>query len=142
MSTSDNISLFSENLTECDIISINITVFTDTENQLIHKQKQNHPVRKFFEPNINNNKTVLCSLCKSIFSKNTGISTIKRHFEKKHEDAYKQIKQDLQNTIIPYTEDDIEKVDLINSHLYGWIISNNYHLVQLKTKNLKFIFYI
>ena len=32
MSTSDNISLFSENLTECDIISIDTTVSTDTEN--------------------------------------------------------------------------------------------------------------
>jgi len=142
MSTSDNISLFSENLTECDIISIDTTVSTDTENQLIHKQKQNHPVRKFLEPNINNNKTVLCSLCKSCFLRNTGIITIKRHFEKKHEDAYKQIKQDLQNTIIPYTEDDIEKVDLINSHLYGWIISAQLPFSAVENKELRALFSI
>ncbi|CAI2174816.1 9352_t:CDS:2 [Funneliformis geosporum] len=65
-----------------------------------------------------NSNTILCSLCQISFSKNTRISTIKRHFEKNHANAYKQINQEVQNNQLLYTENDLDQVKLINLHIY------------------------
>src|SRR6266508_3011732 len=72
------------------LISYSTIISKDTSIKEIGTPNKSHPVRKFLK--FDNNKT-LCSFCPASFSKSTGISTIKRHFERHHEEVYNQIKK-------------------------------------------------
>ena len=105
-------------------ISVNAIVIEDsiplTAPKVIGKQSKNkcHSLRKYLEIKDDN---VFCLLCQVKYSKNTGISTIKKHFSNFHEEAYKEAMKEAVN-VEPYTEKDSKKVELINSQLYEWII--------------------
>ncbi len=105
-------------------ISVNAIVIEDsiplTAPKVIGKQSKNkcHSLRKYLEIKDDN---VFCLLCQVKYSKNTGISTIKKHFSNFHEEAYKEAVKEAVN-VEPYTEKDSKKVELINSQLYEWII--------------------
>jgi hypothetical protein len=148
MAFNDNISMISENFTEFSSssntpMSTIVTAVNDTEKQPRKKQKLCHPVRKYLQQN-ENNTLILCLLCETTFSKKTGISTIKRHFESNHPEEYWQLKieQNEQNTDTLYTEEDSERVELIDSHLIGWIINDQqpFNVVEnIQFKNLLFV---
>jgi len=103
MSLHDNVSIISNNtITSDDIIN---------EIEIPNKCHQETTERS------------LCTFCPISFSKNTGISTIKRHFKNYHKDVYIQAEQATLN-INPYTEEEYERVEQINNHLFEWIISD------------------
>jgi len=128
MSLNDNISLISDST----IIS------KDTSIKEIGTPNKSHPVQKFLK--FDNNKT-LCSFCPASFSKSTGISTIKRHFERHHEEVYNQIKKVAQD-IIPYTEEEHERVEEINNSLFGWIISDQQPFNVVENEEFKNLFFV
>ena len=95
---------------------------TTNSTTLSKKTKPQHNIRKYLY-NFDNGSSQ-CELCRVIFSKNTGVSTIKRHFENKHNDTYqKQLCQTTLNFEItnPYKKDD-PKLKTLNDKLLKWII--------------------
>ncbi|CAI2199980.1 2273_t:CDS:2, partial [Funneliformis geosporum] len=68
--------------------------------------------------------------------------TIKRHFEKNHADAYKQINQEVQNNQLPYTENNIDRVELINLHIYSWIINDQQLFNVVENKEFKSLLFV
>ena len=98
---------------------------TTTPSRKTGKQIKNlHPIRQHLEVKEN---AVFCIFCQTKFSIKTEISTIKKHFQKSHEEIYKQVVQTTNETIdvTTYTnENDFETIKLIDFQLYGWIISD------------------
>ena len=129
MSLHDNVSIISNNtITSDDIIN---------EIEIPNKC---HPLRKHLKYEETTERS-LCTFCPISFSKNTGISTIKRHFKYYHKDVYIQAEQATLN-INPYTEEKYERVEQINNHLFEWIISDQqpFNVVEnMKFKHLLFV---
>ncbi|CAI2190649.1 6448_t:CDS:2, partial [Funneliformis geosporum] len=89
-----------------------------------------------------NSNAMLCSLCQISFIKNTGISTIIKHFEKNYADAYKQINQEVQNNQLSYTENNLDRVELINLHVYSWIINDQQPFNVVENKEFKSLLFV
>src|SRR2546421_5134073 len=95
-----------------------------TENQEPNpkRRKISHPLWHHFEQS-SDGKYVYCNLCRSRYGKKTGISTIKRHFEKHHKGEYKQHQSKLSfGQIEHYGVRDERKVKRLNGLLLRWII--------------------
>ena len=108
-----------------EISSINLSQSeASTENQEPNSKwrKISHPLWHHFEQS-SDGKYVYCNLCRSRYGKKTGISTIKRHFEKHHKGEYKQHQSKLSfGQIEHYGVHDERKVKWLNGLLLRWII--------------------
>ena len=65
-----------------------------------------------------------CSLCRARYSKNTGISTIKGHFEIHHKEHLDAITDQAGHATEPYGSNDKQKVENLSKLLIEWIISD------------------
>lgn len=65
---------------------------------------------------------ISCTLCRTQYSKTTGISTIKTHFQTHHPEQLDALTQQTMCPSEPYGQRDREKVDKLSTLLVEWII--------------------
>ncbi|CAG8806999.1 3671_t:CDS:2, partial [Gigaspora rosea] len=92
--------------------------FEEEQEQHFEEEQEQHSEEEQYK------KFAFCKLCRTRYSKTTGISTIKWHFQNRHKENYDRIQQStlLMQNVKPYGSRNERKVKQLNGLLIRWII--------------------